>query len=651
METVLEDFRQIVFNGLTAITSSGSSTVSTDFGNKEVTLFINITAAPTGTLPTIQFTIQEVDPGNEVTVVGTTKTGAVLNAIGTQILTLPVTYGGSIQVTWAVTGTGGPSFTGLYATLVNKGTSPAIYDQAGNGPAAVKAASTAAVATDPALVVAISPNNPITVGAASDVTATGALGALNAAVSVTHPGLMAVGMQLAAGTLIGTVVAESSFDGGTTWNQTFFDSPSTGAITSSLVFGSSNTATAETIVGVGGAGMTRVRVSAYTSGTANVTVRASDMHDPSVLFAGVSGSPVPPTVALVGGTDGTNLVPIRMKAASTAAVATDPAAVVSLSPNSPIPTGSNVIGSILASDQNGSGTVTALNASVTATTTGCSSVSFDITGTWSATLTLQATNGDGNWHTISGATPTSGTYTNTSTFSSNQFVIVACGGYSQVRLTATAYTSGTATVQWNSGLGSNYLNSRVSINPDLTIIHNNATLTTSGQMVITGVGRKEICFGFTLLGTVSGTTPSLTFLVEEIDPVNQTTVMTLPGNSVTLGPYTSSGHTNYQGMLSFTGAILVTWTVTGTTPSFGGLNSWVVVKEQSLVYGLTFNGTQNPLSVINIDTNDNTIVVGPAASGTAPGGSPVLVGGWARTFRRSFSRTRLPQQQQLTLLL
>ena len=249
METVLEDFRQIVFNGLTAITASGSSTVSTDFGNKEVTLFINITAAPTGTSPTIQFTIQEVDPGNEVTVVGTTKTGAVLNAIGTQILTLPVTYGGSIQVTWTVTGTGGPSFTGLYATLVNKGTSPAIYDQAGNGPAAVKAASTAAVATDPALVVAISPNNPtIVVGEGT------------------------------AGTAVGGVLSIQGVSGGVAV-------PVTGSISAT---------------------------------------------NPSV---GTTGLTTPTSATLIGGTDGTNLIAAKIKDASTAAVAADPALVTAPSPN------------------------------------------------------------------------------------------------------------------------------------------------------------------------------------------------------------------------------------------------------------------------------------------------------------------------------
>lgn len=144
-----------------------------------------------------------------------------------------------------------------------------------NGTVAVKPASTAAIAADPALVVAISPNNPISVSGTADATGTGALGALNAAVQVTTAGLSAVGFQLAAGTLVGTLVAEASFDGGTTWNATFFTDPTTGIKSSSIVFSVSNTATARTIVGVGGSGLTRVRVSAYTSGTANITLRAS----------------------------------------------------------------------------------------------------------------------------------------------------------------------------------------------------------------------------------------------------------------------------------------------------------------------------------------------------------------------------------------
>lgn len=172
--------------------------------------------------------------------------------------------------------------------------------------ATIKAASTAAVATDTALVVAISPNNSLTIASAGDTTSTGALGALNAAVQVNTAGLNTVGFQLAAGTLIGTLVAEVSFDGGTIWNATYFDTQSNGKVLT-IVFASSNTATAATIIGEGGSGLTRVRVSAYTSGTANITLRATTRSDPSVLFAATPAGSPPPVAAQIAGTDGTLL--------------------------------------------------------------------------------------------------------------------------------------------------------------------------------------------------------------------------------------------------------------------------------------------------------------------------------------------------------
>jgi hypothetical protein len=231
-----------------------------------------------------------------------------------------------------------------------------------NGPVAVKAPSTAAVATDPALVVAISPNNSLAF-TTNDSTGTGTLGALNATVQLAVAGERTAGMQLVAGSLIGTIVPEISMDGGTTWVSTFFDDPITSNIMASVVFGSSNTATTKTIVGAGGSSHVRVRVSAYTSGTATCNLRAVQLDDPTVLFGGAAGSSLPPVVAQDGGsvttsaptystgtlnplslnttgdlrvtgkvTDGTNTAAV--KAASTAAVATDPALVVTMSPNS-----------------------------------------------------------------------------------------------------------------------------------------------------------------------------------------------------------------------------------------------------------------------------------------------------------------------------
>lgn len=101
------------------VTTSGSA-IYTDFsGVREIVLVINIKNAPTGTLPTIQYTLQEIDPGDGVTPVGSSVMGQVLGNIGTQILTLPLTLTGSVEVSWTVGGTT-PSFTGVYASLVTK---------------------------------------------------------------------------------------------------------------------------------------------------------------------------------------------------------------------------------------------------------------------------------------------------------------------------------------------------------------------------------------------------------------------------------------------------------------------------------------------------------------------------------------------------
>lgn len=112
-------------------------------------------------------------------------------------------------------------------------------------------------------------------------TASTALGALNAAVSISMAGLPAVGFQLSAGTLVGTLTPELSVDDGTTWIPTLFFDPSSNATISSVVFTSSNTAKTYSIRTIGGTSNVRVRVSAYTSGTANAVLRATDFSDSS----------------------------------------------------------------------------------------------------------------------------------------------------------------------------------------------------------------------------------------------------------------------------------------------------------------------------------------------------------------------------------
>jgi len=128
---------------------------------------------------------------------------------------------------------------------------------------------------------------------------TAALNALNAAATINAFGYTSIGGQLAAGTLIGTLVAECSLDGGTTWTSTYFD---IGNKVTSIVFSSANTATAFSLVGSAGASNYRVRVSTFTSGTANCTLRANEVDDPIVTYTGVVAANVqPPAVSQQGG--------------------------------------------------------------------------------------------------------------------------------------------------------------------------------------------------------------------------------------------------------------------------------------------------------------------------------------------------------------
>jgi len=122
------------------------------------------------------------------------------------------------------------------------------------------------------------------------ITSSTALGALNATISISTTGLASAGFQISSGTLIGTIIPESSLDGGTTWAQTQFFDPTNTTTVSSVIFTSANTTRVLGIVPLGGSSNVRVRVSAYTSGTANAILRASQ-----VIPVNSTTSPLPTT--------------------------------------------------------------------------------------------------------------------------------------------------------------------------------------------------------------------------------------------------------------------------------------------------------------------------------------------------------------------
>lgn len=132
---------------------------------------------------------------------------------------------------------------------------------------------------------------------------TAALGAADNTASVGLNGQNGAGMFLAAGTLIGTLTPEISYDGGTTWVPSRFYDPNTLTTASTLVFASSNPATMRSILTSGGASTARVRVSSYTSGTANATLRATRNEVPGggVGIAGATFGSASPSEGLMAG--------------------------------------------------------------------------------------------------------------------------------------------------------------------------------------------------------------------------------------------------------------------------------------------------------------------------------------------------------------
>lgn len=244
----------------------------------------------------------------------------------------------------------------------------------------------------------------------SDITASGTLTAAAQTVALALSGQSAASTQIT-GTWVGTLTFEASLDG-TTWTAINAVSAST-----------SSPQTTTTVNGLyrltpAGTQQIRVNMTAFTSGSAVISLRAS------IGTGGVFANQILPTKI----TDGTNTAAI--KAASTAAVAADAAMVVALSPNSPLPSGANTLGAVnmIDADIVAIGTITVTDSVVAApagagafvsgTSTsgsyvfvaapgGDSAWNVQITGLTTGTLyfegSLDSTNGiDGQWINVNG---------------------------------------------------------------------------------------------------------------------------------------------------------------------------------------------------------------------------------------------------------
>jgi hypothetical protein len=95
-----------------------------------------------------------------------------------------------------------------------------------------------------------------------------------------------------------------------------------------------------------------------------------------------------------------------------------------------------------------SGTITALNGTVVSTLNGTGSLVFTLTGVWVATVVAEGSDDNTNWTNLT-IFPSSGASTTAGVSANGTYRVPSVGAYTNIRLRASAFTSGTVTVTMN----------------------------------------------------------------------------------------------------------------------------------------------------------------------------------------------------------
>lgn len=102
------------------LNSSGSVLYRGDPGY--ISLFINITGPITGTNPTIIFTLQELDPSDETTLIGSPVSTESISIVGAYQLNPVLVKSCRVKISWVISGIS-PNFDGVFATTVTSNSS------------------------------------------------------------------------------------------------------------------------------------------------------------------------------------------------------------------------------------------------------------------------------------------------------------------------------------------------------------------------------------------------------------------------------------------------------------------------------------------------------------------------------------------------
>ena len=362
------------------------------------------------------------------------------------------------------------------------------------------------------------------------------------------------------GTWTGTMQTEISMDGGVTWFTRGIKQSGASYISSAL--------TGNFQGGMSVTGMTNVRVRSTTTMTGTATVKV-------IESANTASITVTNPLTLRDAT--TQSVTSAIKAASTAPLGTDNALVVALSPNGNQGTAANqatMISSLAAiaantgaslADFTNTGTIAALNGTVVITGQGVYTVTASITGTWVGTLVFEGQTPDLNWYQIP-ANLVSATlpYTSVASTTTNGLFAITGGGFLNIRVRASAYTSGTVAVALDGSLSqqtilANQIGSWTSTISDPTTPANKANVTSSpaarGSLGIVTIPAPQALIRTTFSSVIaSGVDPNGLFTL--ISTGTGQSVSQTGGNLVLTTGTTANSETIIRSNSSFSGAFI-----------------------------------------------------------------------------------------------
>lgn len=306
------------------------------------------------------------------------------------------------------------------------------------------------------------------------------------------------------GSWTGTMQSEISLDGGTTWFTRGVKQAGASYIASTF--------TANFSGGLNITGMTNYRIRSTAAMVGSATVR---------IVTSTNSSSITVTSPLTLRDSTVQSVADSIKAASTAAIATDTALVVAVSPNNipVLPANAAQQSGINPNlDTKGSGTISNSGGSVTMTTNGASTCTAVITGTWSAALIAVGSSNGSTTAALDGFT-TIGANVGVF-FSSNNTYVYPAGGYGSIVIEPFSFTSGTATVNWECSSAPSQTYAQISTAPGSSSVPiGSVSLGQSTGKAIKGESGQLASSAFTAGQTVMTytVTSGKTFYLEEAD--------------------------------------------------------------------------------------------------------------------------------------